>query len=217
MTRSSKQSICEGVQHGIIDAHKGYASLAGHETLYYAPEYMLTVAVAKRLKRLGGSWVTLESNVDETMAWAESKYIGRPRDGLRKDGRFDIVLWNPESTRREPKPRAIVEIKHRLYQPTDVFLQDIERLRDAILTSRRSAGSLEFGCFGFWTGSDMPIRKHDSATHRIEELFSRLVEAANKCVLQKSDLRVRPMRMKTKNGTGSDEPWAWGAGCIVIE
>ena len=213
MSKISKLSVLDGVQEGIVEAYASYMEMSGL-TLYDAPEYFLTVAIAKKIKSLGNCWVTLEDNVHSTLGHANSKYIGRPRAGIRRNGRFDIVLWLKKGL-----PRAIIEVKHPLYQPIDVFVKDIERLRDVIVTSRRATGTFEFGCLGFWMDAANPHRKHNSPEHRIEERFNRLVEVAGNCVAGKSELTVRRTETPTiiSSQTENGESWAWGACCITIE
>jgi len=213
VAKLSKQKVISGIHKGIIKAHKSYEDMSGL-SLYHAPEYLLTVSVANNIKTEGACWVTLEDNVDQTLNHAEIKHTGRPRSGLRKNGRFDIVLWLANGM-----PRAVIEVKHPLYQPTDVFLKDIRRMRDVLIASRRSGGSIEFCSLGFWMDAGKPQRKHQSPEHRIEERYQRLLDVANDVVKNESDLVVRqsdyPVIESCNSETG--DPWAWAACSITLQ
>lgn len=213
MAKLSKENALLGVQTGIIKAHENYEDMAGI-SLYYAPEYLVTVSIANKIKSLGECWVTLEGNVDETIRLSGSKRTGRPRSTIRKDGRFDVVLWFANGV-----PRAVIEVKHPLYLPTDAFRKDILRMRDVLVSNRKAGGSIEFCSLGFWMDAENPQRKHQSPEHRIQERYDRLVEEAKTLVSKESDITVRLSEQPIIKPYISEagEPCAWAACCITLE
>jgi len=173
--------------------------------LCYDPEYFLTVQISHGITSLENCYLSLEDNVRETMYEAKANGPGKPRHGLRHNGRFDIVLWW-----KGGKPRAVIEVKHPLYEPTEVFKKDIIRIRDTLVTSQRNGGTFQFGCLAFWTGADTPKRIHDSPTHRIEEKTDKLLYEAKKIAGDACKVSIR-------RTIHEKDEWAWAAVLLVLE
>ena len=104
--------IVENTLRGIEKAQKDYERWSGGYWLYQAPEYLMTTYISKELAKYKecSYYITLEHSTTDAMAKAGDVRRGKPRDDLRLNGRFDILLWWNES------PRVIIEIKKHISQ-----------------------------------------------------------------------------------------------------
>ena len=155
----SKQNAVNACLKGIEKSFNEYYKWSGNndacgEWLWNAPEYLITVNIAKELSK-NSTFLTLEDNVDYVLKHAGKK-TGRDSERLRKDGRVDIILW-----KKECKPNAVVEVKHRVYSKTKNIEVDIKRITEMLKKSE----SLDFGILAMYV--DQRLKNADEV--KIEE------------------------------------------------
>ncbi len=203
----SKKNVIESVLKGIEQASDDFCKISGWESLWYAPEYFLTCSIARELASHEKGELTIEDCVRGTMEVAGSNGPGRPRNGLRKNGRFDLVLWWKGGT-----PRAVIEVKHPLYARSTVFIADIIRIRDALVASQRNGGSIKFGGLAFWTGANRSEKNKD-IEKRINNIKVALEESAAKLVKDEFIVKIHHGQIHKVD----DAKWGWAAFFLTIE
>lgn len=141
----SMDEVAKCVLDGLENAHKEYFEWSDGEYIWSAPEYLLTVNIAKELKKSKEvKYLTLEDNVEYILENANVECKGEIHKALRKDGRFDIVLWGSD---KEPTPPiAIVEVKNKVYCFGRIE-EDIERIKQTLLMMQ---STIEFGLMAFY-------------------------------------------------------------------
>ena len=104
--------VIENTLKGIAKAQREYERSSGC-WLWEAPEYFMTTCIAREISshRQFGYSVTLENNVRAAIDDAGGMGRGRPRNDLRPDGKFDILLWWANDT-----PRTVIEVKKHIRQ-----------------------------------------------------------------------------------------------------
>ena len=176
-------------------------------------EYWLTARVAEGLwKVCGNKSVKLESSVKKTICDAQGKQ-GRPANDLRRDGRYDIVLYKKKITKDKKRtPRAIIEIKNSLYpmtMKTGKVMKDVER----VVASMNTA-DFEFGVVGYGIArSDGPNKegKEQLEGHAKDIGEKARKEASDKGLHAEFKYKINPQAI-TPNKTS----YAWMVGCVVI-
>ena len=103
--------VVSRTNRAISKAHKQYFRLSGGLWLWEAPEYFVTTSIFREIATLSSRsyYITLEHGVRDTIDDAGGLMPGRPRQSLRIDGRYDIVLWWANGT-----PRAVMEVKSQI-------------------------------------------------------------------------------------------------------
>ncbi|MBU0594254.1 MAG: type I restriction enzyme HsdR N-terminal domain-containing protein [Gammaproteobacteria bacterium] len=189
-------------------AHEKFSNFSGYGSLLSAPEYYLTSRIAESLHDADLGYVTLEHHVREVMTTGGGLKRGQPTRALRLDGRADIVLWNGDDT-----PRAIIEIKHPLYEYTVPAEKDIQRIKASFSSGKEGLHSLTDGVFAFWTGTNAPKRKDSSAKERLERKTTDIKDAV--CNTLGEGYRVT--RFIRSHVVPDDEgEWAWAAVVFVV-
>lgn len=104
--------VITNILKGVAKAQRDYVRWSGY-WLCDAPEYFLTTYIAREISSYTqhGYSVTLEDSVRAAIADAGGMSQGRPRNDLRPDGRFDILLWWANGT-----PRTVIEVKRQVSQ-----------------------------------------------------------------------------------------------------
>lgn len=115
--------VIENTLKGIANAQREYERMNGC-WLWEAPEYFMTTCVAREISshRQFGYSVTIENNVRAAIDDAGGMGRGRPRNDLRPDGNFDILLWWANDT-----PRTVIEVKRHIRRFAQV-LSDVARI-----------------------------------------------------------------------------------------
>lgn len=128
MAKVSMNEVVNATLRGIEKSYFEYKSWSDDEWLWHAPEYFLTVNIAKEIWDVNGSkYITLEDNIKDTMHSAEAKINGKLSQYMRSNGRADIVLWwGSKGT-----PRAIIEVKHRVYKFANIQ-EDLDRIIEVL-------------------------------------------------------------------------------------
>ncbi len=163
----SMDRICEACLDGIDYSFEEYYEWSSGEWLWNAPEYLLTVNIAKKIMELeGGKYLTLEDNVKSTLKDAGDFRKGRLSKYLRANGRSDIILWWAEGT-----PRGIIEVKHRVYK-FGSFQEDVDRIIEVL----KKDSDIQFGISTFYIENNYKGEAETKMEHRIETLFQQTKE-----------------------------------------
>ncbi len=158
----SMDSVANACLDGIEYSFEEYKDWSGGWWLWKAPEYLLTVNIAKELWKLEGSkYITLEDNIKETLKNANATFKGRPSGFMRQNGRADIVLHWGDNT-----PRAIIEVKHRVYK-FGSFDGDIDRIIEML----KKESNLQFGISAFYIDNNYVGDIESKMNNRIETLY----------------------------------------------
>lgn len=140
----SMDEVAYSALRAIKKSHEEYSIWSDGEWLWNAPEYLLTVNIAKELNIIKkNKYITLEDNVRKTMEIANATGAGRMHRNLRKDGRFDIVLWWAGGT-----PRAVIEVKNCVYTYKDIKI-DVTRIKE-LLKRKIDLSDFQFGLIAFY-------------------------------------------------------------------
>jgi len=106
MARVSKDEILKACINGIEKSFNEYLEWSYGEWLWNAPEYLLTVNIAKELWNIEkeAKFITLEDNIRYTLENANAKIKGKLANAVRSKGRSDIIFWWGKAT-----PRGVIE------------------------------------------------------------------------------------------------------------
>ena len=109
---------------GISEAQKRYEYWTGGRWLWEAPEYMVTTYIAKHISGIEDKsfYLTLEHKVRDAIDEAGGLPPGKPPDVLRRNGKFDILVWWANET-----PRAVIEVKKQVKRFSDIKA-DVSRI-----------------------------------------------------------------------------------------
>lgn len=162
----TKKELIDTTLSAIIDSHEIYLRW-GNEWLKNAPEYLLTVKIAEKLANIDkNKFITLEDNVEKTLDNAGAKGQGRISSRIRANGRFDIVLWWAKGD-----PRAIIEVKHRVYKFTNIE-EDIIRICET-LKRKSFQSSIKYGLIAFYMSNSYKNNAKDKLLKQIDNLFKK--------------------------------------------
>jgi hypothetical protein len=155
----------------ITNAHNEYFEWSDGEWLWNAHEYFLTVRIAESIVKLDKKkFVTMEDNVDYILGHAKAKGSGKMHSDIRKNGRFDIVLWLADGI----TPRAVIEVKNSVNVFSKIE-QDVKRIREVI---RRKATSsmIEFGIIAFYISQQYKQSAKEQLQKQIDNIFDQVKE-----------------------------------------
>ena len=140
----SQAKVIAAIIGAIEGAQRFYESCSGGLWLEQAPEYLLCTSIAAQLHKLeGAKHVTLETHVASTLDEAGAVKRGAPRKELRRNGRFDLVLWWGGEL-----PRAAIEVKNGVWSFRQLQA-DIARLSRVVLRNAEES-SFQFGLMAFY-------------------------------------------------------------------
>ena len=170
----TKKELIDTTLLAIIDSHKTYLEWSGNEWLWNAPEYLLTVKIAEKLANINkNKFITLEDNVEKTLDNAGAKGKGKISSKIRANGRFDIVLWWAKGD-----PRAIIEVKHRVYKFANIE-EDIIRIIETI-KRKSSESSIKYGLVAFYMSEFYKNNAKDKLSNKINNLFKQTENIVSK-------------------------------------
>jgi len=156
MSKIGKDEILDKCINGIKKSFKEYLKWSDDEWLWNAPEYLITVNIAKELSAIeGAKFITLEDNIKKTLKTANAKIKGKLSKNIRPDGRSDIVLWWGKGT-----PRGIIEVKNAIYRK-DNLEDDLNRIYGLL----KKSSDIEFGITTFYIDRNY---KNGNATKTLE-------------------------------------------------
>ena len=158
---------------GIGNADKHWRKWTQGDWLDTAPEYLLSVEIAQSIGATEPVW--LEVSAGGVMVESAAKQAGKHHailDGLK---RFDVVIYE----RSKPLPRAVVEVKHRVYGRLGNLQKDMKRICVALLKAKRqrlkyraqeeaARSSLMYGFLAYYTSTSVPKNTDPSALARID-------------------------------------------------
>lgn len=213
MTRAVNHVVtATKIMQGISNANRLYEKLTNGDWLDYAPEYFVTVEIARVLG--GGSTpISLEVSTRQTIRDGTAKGRGKHfkvLDGLK---RFDIVCYEKTG---EQLPRAIVEVKHPFYGVLGQLDKDIARIAMALTNAAknralaketeasRKRASLRHGFLAFYAYTATPQKKDDSADVRLD----RWIKAIEKKVVNSNPGVVARGHKKRIRNEGDDHAYA---------
>ena len=142
MSKISKDKILQACTKGIKKSFNEYLEWSADEWLWNAPEYLLTVNIAKKLWMIKktSKYITLEDNLKKTLKSADAKIKGQLKSSIRPDGRSDIIFWWGKGT-----PRGIIEVKNGIYRKEQIQ-EDLERIYGIL----EKESDIEFGISTFY-------------------------------------------------------------------
>ena len=154
-------NIANACLDGIDKSFKEYEDWSDGWWLWKAPEYLLTVNIAKELWKMEGSkYITLEDNIKETLKNANASLKGRTSGYMRSNGRADIILWWGNYT-----PRAIIEVKHRVYK-FGSYVSDVDRIIEML----KKDSEIQFGIVAFYIQNKYAGNVEEKMINRIKVL-----------------------------------------------
>ena len=138
MARISRDEILKACVDGIKKSFNEYLEWSYGEFLWNAPEYLLTVNIAKELWKIKkeSKLITLEDNVKKTLENANSAKMDKLHKDIRAEGRSDIVFWWGKGT-----PRGIIEVKNAVYNKQRHIQKDLDRIYGIL----KKKSDIEFG------------------------------------------------------------------------
>ncbi|WP_429041796.1 hypothetical protein [Aeromonas veronii] len=131
---------------GIRDAHEKYKEMSGGYWASWAPEYLISVCIAERIKNeVKDGYVYLEYPVRDLMKEANALGAGRIREGVRPSGRCDIATANSER-----QLDGMIEVKNIRVSSLNYYHYglDVERII-GVLSRQRKLNTLGFGIYCF--------------------------------------------------------------------
>jgi len=155
----TKNEILQACLNGIENSFHEYLEWSGDEWLWNAPEYLLTVNIAKELASVEkNKYITLEDNVRTTLKRADAHIKGKLSKRTRSNGRSDIILWWANGT-----PRGIIEVKNAVLRFKNIQI-DVDRIQEVL----KKDSSIEFGVIAFYI--DRHYEKLDPKKTIIEKI-----------------------------------------------
>ena len=199
----AKDKIVDAVVRGVEDSQHFYEQCSGDCWLWEAPEYLLSTSVAKRLHKLkGAKYVTLESNVHHMLKDAQATTLGAPKKSLRKNGRFDAVVWWGNGS-----PRAAVELKNNVWSYFQLR-KDVKRI-NSVVQQNKNDSSFQFGLVAFYASCMDSTRT--KARKQLEQRTQTLLQRVKEDVSEGISVTM------TRGAIHVVEDSAWVATCFVLE
>jgi hypothetical protein len=179
------------------------------------PEYFITVNSFKKLsKEFGYNDVTMEWNVEAALndikekSGLKGKKPGRPFSGLRRNGRFDIVLW------KEQFPLGVIEIKKDIWT-NDKYRSDIERIRAILKLVQHFDKNYKMNAFfSFYLEREDDHVRSNKADIKIRKFLEGMKEHVDEILKDEFDFTIE--RGKFLRYEGEIKAWGIQAFCFVI-
>jgi len=141
MGKLSLEKIVKNCLYGIRQSFNDYYEWSAGEWLSNAPEYLLTINIAKEIaKNKENKFLTLEDNVRNTLEVANTQIRGKLSKNIRENGRTDIIIWWAKGT-----PRGIIEVKNDVWGVAKIQ-GDVKR----IINILQKKSDIEFGIITFF-------------------------------------------------------------------
>lgn len=180
-----------------------------------APEYFITVNSVKKLsEEFSYSNVTMEWSVKSALddiknnSGKKWKKPGRPYPGLRKDGRFDIVLW------RRDLPWGIIELKKGVWT-TKQYIKDIYRIRAMLKTAQNINKDYELNSFlAFYLERQDNKNKSKMAERKILDFLNEMKEQVKKILNDEFEFKIK--KGDFVRYEGEEKAWGFQPFCFVI-
>ena len=162
----SMDKVVQSTLKGIIKSHKEYMKWSDGEWLWNAPEYFITVKIAEKIAKLEKSkFITMEDNVHYILEHANAKGSGKVHSDIRKDGRFDIVLWSAGGT-----PRAVIEVKNGVNSYNKIE-SDIARIKE-VLKRKQKDSKIQFGLIAFYISQQYKDSAESKLKKQVDNIYN---------------------------------------------
>ncbi len=162
-SKISQNQIVEAIMDGIEKAQKTYKEWSGGDWLNRTAEHVMNGFIARSIMEIPGSkYLEIEPRTKETIKAADANRRGKLAQELRPQGHIDMCLWGANNS-----PRAVIEIKHNLYNYYGQCKGDIDRIQSSL---RSPNTSLQFGVFAFYSSVD---GGRVTAKEKLERIFNR--------------------------------------------
>lgn len=203
------KAIIKKTRSGIVKAQKDYEAWSGGLWLFEAPEYMLTMYIAKELWTLSGRkkprlYLTLESNVRGVLKDAGGMGRGKISEAARPGGRSDIMLWWGSND----MPRVVIEVKRWVSDSATEIKQDIERINTML---RKRDNSFQCGLVAFYTSRWDREGDGEGARSTIKDRLENIEQETRKILGKERDLFRHDSRIKVAGDS------AWVASVLQIQ
>jgi hypothetical protein len=133
---------------------------------------------------------------------ADAKALGAPKKALRKNGRFDVVVWWGEGY----QPRAVIEVKNHVWSYANIS-KDVERI-ESVLQRNKENSSFQFGLIACYASAVDNGRSHASA--QLERNTKTLLSRIKDNVSDSTKIAM------TQGQIYSIQNSAWVATCFVL-
>ena len=164
MAKITHDEIIKACLNGIDISFNEYLEWSGDEWLWNAPEYLLTINIAKELAKIDkGKFITLEDNIKKTLQTANANIKGKITNKARPNGRSDIILWWANGY-----PRGIIEVKNAIFQFKNIK-EDIDRIIEIL----KKDSSIEFGVTTFYIDRHYEVKNPET---EIENKIKKIAE-----------------------------------------
>lgn len=205
MVNATPKSIIDYVIRGVKAAtEEAHALTRDFQELSWGPEYLLTVCIARELRKLSAAGIFLE----EMMKESRDPPKGRRHAGYSPKKRFDIVVRGSHGF-----PAAAIEVKHRVYNVSRPIVKDMKRLSYAVNKKSNGKRVFRLGILAFYTVFYAGDRKKLSQKEAIAGLYNRLEQ---KLELVRESAKLNTRFIPPTHYQGSPEI-VWGGGCLVLE
>ena len=199
------KAVIKKTLSGIAKAQRDYEAWSGGLWLWQAPEYMLTMYIAKELWTMPGSkHLTLESNVKRTLEDAGGMGRGKISEAARLGGRSDIVLWWWSND----MPRAVIEVKNQVSDSATEIKQDIKRISTML---RKRDNSFQCGLVAFYTSRWDREGDGEGARSTIKDRLVNIKQETRKILGKEHRLSRHDSRIRV------DGDSAWVASVLQIQ
>ena len=203
MAKISRNEILEACIDGIKKSFFEYQKWNDGEWLWNAPEYLLTVNIAKTLWKIKNNtkFISLEDNVKETLEIARASQADTLGESARLNGRSDIVFWWGKG-----RPRGIIEVKNTIFNKKKLQ-EDLNRIYELLKTK----SDLEFGVTTFYINTNTQVKK---ASKRLKKKIKE--EFINKIAQEASEYGYQMQSIVKKILSDNDDQDAAYAVAIMI-
>jgi len=167
MSKITYDEILDSCIKGIKTSFNEYLEWSEGEWLWNAPEYLLTVNIAKSLWKINkNKFITLEDSVKEIIKTAGAYTKEKEAKRIRAGGRSDIILWWAKGT-----PRGIIEVKNSVFNFNHIK-DDLER----IIGILKKKSDIELGVITFYIDHHYEKDASKEIEKRINEEFIEKIE-----------------------------------------
>jgi len=196
MAKIGKDEILEACIKGIKKSFAEYIEWSSNEWLWNAPEYLLTINIAKELWKIkkDAKFITLEDNVKSTLKNANASIKDGLKNTVRGDGRSDIVFCWGKGT-----PRGVIEVKNAIYQKKHIQ-EDLDRIYGIL----EKESDIEFGVTTFYIDNHFV---NGGAKEKIEDRIENEFKINIKEEVLRKGFRVKQLIKKIK-ATDNDSAYS---------
>jgi len=204
MARISKWKFVDACLDGIEKSQKQYEEWSGGYWLMTAPEYLMTVNIAKEIWEIpGDKFIDLEYSVANALKETGTKSRGPLPSSMRPNGKSDILVWwGSKGT-----PRGIIELKNHADDYSN-HIKDIQRI--CTMLKKGKSNGLEFGIFSFFIYAHYQNNDEEVCRLKLEKRILNFTDTLSEYI---NDSFQHDVRFKVGD---VDDGWVWGSVAILI-